>query len=286
LKLILATALLVMGAEAHCHPYSCDKAKERLQLCLNHGYKPEKLEGCKLQDGDWEMSDIQKKICKDLENNVEKDKCDFVCEKDEGEKWPGEGWTAVDLAPSQASELDDLYGGKEMRFAIFSEPVEYEDTRVQMVVKFLKPFTKMTSLYPAVELLDDNDKVLGSVVLRLQYFVNDGNIQVGGSFGLRAEEQRKNCRSDGAMQDLRTDEGPDVTFYLNQDRVVATFSGDHKVEVKFDKDAACVGDVMNAFDADEDATTKVRFALNADASQTDHLGEFVAVKYKFMETPP
>ena len=81
LKLILATALMVMGAEAHCHPYPCETARIRLQLCLDHGYKPEKLEGCKLQDGDWGMSEIQKNICQDLEEKVGKEKCDFECEK-------------------------------------------------------------------------------------------------------------------------------------------------------------------------------------------------------------
>jgi len=285
LKLILTAALLVMGAEAHCHPYSCEKARVRLQLCLNHGYKPEKLEGCKLQDGDWEMSDIQKNICKDLENSVEKEKCDFECEKDEGEKWPGEGWVAVDLAPGQATEVESEKGGTETRFAIRSEPVKYKDARVQMVVKFLKPFTEFTSLYPEVELLDDDGKVLGSISVRLQYFVTDGKTKAGGSIGLIAKEEEFQCRSE-ANKDFPADEGPDMTFYLNQNRVVATFSGDKEVEVEFDRVDSCTGEVMEAFAAVQEATTKVRFALNADAGATDTLGELVAVKYKFMKTPP
>ena len=84
LKLILATALMVMGAEAHCHPYPCETARIRLQLCLDHGYKPEKLEGCKVGKGEWEMSEIQRNNCKKLEEKVVEEKCDFECEKQPG----------------------------------------------------------------------------------------------------------------------------------------------------------------------------------------------------------
>lgn len=55
----------------------------------------------------------------------------------------------------------------------------------------------------------------------------------------------KSCRSD-AVKDFPTDEGPDMTFYLNQDRVVATFSGDKEVAVNFDKVDNCT-DVVEAF---------------------------------------
>jgi hypothetical protein len=82
LQLILNAALLVIGTEAHCHAYPCDKATERLQLCLNRGYQPKKLEGCKLESGSMVISEIQKRICKELEDNV-MEKCQFECKRGE-----------------------------------------------------------------------------------------------------------------------------------------------------------------------------------------------------------
>lgn len=286
LKLVLGAALLLVAADAHCHEYPCDEAKTRMALCLERGYQPVIMENCKLGSGEVTMSSIQTGICKKLEENTVKD-CAFECEK--APEWPGEGWSAFDIRPENLIEIEEA-GSTQKIYEFRSDPVELPSfpARAHFQVKLIKPADQTLLMFPAVELLDESDEVIGKASTRLTYRYAGGTITMAGTVGYYMEDgdNIKKCENKDMVPLFPTDQGPTMTVNI--------FSPDYKAEF-FDDSGEVVqtetvdlgnggtcdaGDVYRWRTVASSHTKKVRFLFTG-GRYMDNLGDYIAFRYKF-----
>jgi hypothetical protein len=162
--------------------------------------------------------------------------------------------------------------------------VAYENSKTvaEYEVKILKPITKQTSLTLVVEFLDDKDEVKAETYNRLNYFSTSN---MNGWISIYSFDGKKNyvddykrCRLEDAVGKFPPGEGPAVRFIPDKLKYEAKFSGGRTDTVEFELETSCKD--RDAIKAAMTSAKKIRFLL--DSNNVDHLGEFVAVQYRFV----